>query len=202
MPVRLDTVLTMSGQALEYRASNHGQFQSSRLEPKIRFVFFQAQCRAMNLHCSRTLSLRPCDKICPTDCPPESQAYSALLLLCSAELGLEVDADGTGALQSFAAPAGGWMGIVGGGSAEQEGRSVETQALRQEIAELRGTIEHLEQALQTTTCLSITAAREGLCLSSSKPVAGAIIPGKGVSATSTSTSASAVLRPAGYRSVV
>ena len=94
------------------------------------------------------------------------------------------------------------MGVVGGGSADQEGRSEETQGLRQEIAELRGKVEHLQLALQTTTCLSITAAREGLCLPSAKPVAGAVIPGKGVLATSTSTSASAVLRPAGYRSVV
>ena len=68
----------------------------------------------------------------------------------------------------------------------------DNQALRSEVSELRGQVGHLEGLLEKVSCLSITAARTGMCVAQqSEPAASG--------STHASTKEQAVLRPAGYR---
>jgi FkbM family methyltransferase len=89
------------------------------------------------------------------------------------------------------------VGIVAGGGAGGGGDALssdiirENRALRTEVTELQGTVARLQVSLQTTACLSITAAQEGLCLPP--------LQASSAAAARASTRDKAVLRPAGYR---
>merc|ERR1719238_1368339 len=68
----------------------------------------------------------------------------------------------------------------------------DNQALHSEVSELRGQVGHLEGLLEKVSCLSITAARTGMCVAQqSEPAASG--------STHANTKEQAVLRPAGYR---
>ena len=120
------------------------------------------------------------------------------------ELGVPVDG---GSLLLPGAGAGGEAGVVGalgGGGVAAAGSTAagggevlsseiieENRALRREVTELQGTVARLQASLQTTACLSITAAREGLCLPP--------LQASSAAAARASTRDQAVPRPAGYR---
>ena len=89
---------------------------------------------------------------------------------------------------------GGGGGVGGGGGGALSSDIIqENRALRTEVTELQSTVARLQASLQTTACLSITAAREGLCLPP--------LQASSAAAARASTRDKAVLRPAGYRRV-